>query len=91
MIEVRNIYKTFGKIKAVKDVSFTAERGKVTGLLGPNGAGKSTTLRIIAGVLNPDEGQVEVNGHDVVTDRRERRTWTASTAKSNEHQTTSRC
>ena len=68
MIEVRNIYKTFGKIKAVKDVSFTAERGKVTGLLGPNGAGKSTTLRIIAGVLNPDEGQVEVNGHDVVTD-----------------------
>ncbi len=67
MIETRNLSKAFGKIQAVKDVSFTAEGGKVTGLLGPNGAGKTTTLRIIAGVLRPDQGNVTVNGHDVIT------------------------
>ncbi|MEE8118837.1 MAG: ATP-binding cassette domain-containing protein [Gammaproteobacteria bacterium] len=67
MIETRNLSKSFGKIQAVKDVSFTAERGKVTGLLGPNGAGKTTTLRIIAGVLRPDHGNATVNGHDVIT------------------------
>ena len=51
MIEVTNLYKSFGEVKAVRDVSFTASNGKITGLLGPNGAGKTTTMRMIAGIL----------------------------------------
>ncbi len=47
MISVNQIQKSFGKITAVKDVSFTAENGQITGLLGPNGAGKTTTLRVL--------------------------------------------
>ncbi|MCG8433983.1 MAG: ATP-binding cassette domain-containing protein [Gammaproteobacteria bacterium] len=65
MIEVDRISKRFGEVEAVKEVTFRAERGKVTGLLGPNGAGKSTSLRIIAGVLKADGGSVKINGHDV--------------------------
>lgn len=64
MIEVDNISKSFGAIRAVQGVRFTAHDGRITGLLGPNGAGKSTTLRGIATVLKPDSGAVRVDGHD---------------------------
>ena len=47
MIKVDNIHKSFGKVQAVRGVSFAAPDGKITGLLGPNGAGKSTTLRVL--------------------------------------------
>ena len=69
MIEVTKIAKRFGEIDAVRDVSFTAENGRVTGLLGPNGAGKSTTLRILYGLLAPDSGSANVDGINVEHDR----------------------
>ena len=74
MITVNGIRKSFGKVRAVRGVSFTAPDGKITGLLGPNGAGKSTTLRILYTVLKPDEGTAIIDGADVVNDRLEART-----------------
>jgi sodium transport system ATP-binding protein len=68
MITVNGIHKSFGKVNAVRGVSFTAPDGKITGLLGPNGAGKSTTLRVLYTVLRPDEGSANIDGADVVTD-----------------------
>jgi sodium transport system ATP-binding protein len=68
MITVNGIHKSFGKVHAVRGVSFTAPDGKITGLLGPNGAGKSTTLRVLYTVLKPDEGSANIDGADVVTD-----------------------
>lgn len=67
MIEIRDISKHFGSVRAVQHVSFTAPNGKITGLLGPNGAGKSTTLRIISTVLHADTGAVVVDGTDVAS------------------------
>ena len=66
MIKVDGIHKSFGKVRAVRGVSFDAPDGKITGLLGPNGAGKSTTLRILYTVLKPDEGSASIDGYDVV-------------------------
>ena len=68
MIVVRDIEKSFGKVKAVRGVSFDAPDGKITGLLGPNGAGKSTTLRVLYTVLQPDSGTALIDGVDVVAD-----------------------
>lgn len=68
MIKVEGIHKSFGKVHAVRGVSFDAPDGKITGLLGPNGAGKSTTLRILYTVLKPDEGSAAIDGIDVVTE-----------------------
>lgn len=65
MIEVHQLRKSFGEVQAVKDVSFSAPNGMITGLLGPNGAGKSTTMRMIAGVLNPDAGRALVDDVNV--------------------------
>jgi sodium transport system ATP-binding protein len=62
MIRVRQVTKRFGEFPAVRDISFEAPDGAVTGLLGANGAGKTTTLRMIAGVLAPDGGEIEVSG-----------------------------
>ncbi|MCC5863244.1 MAG: ATP-binding cassette domain-containing protein [Gammaproteobacteria bacterium] len=68
MIEVDGISKRFGKVEAVRSVSFAAEDGRITGLLGPNGAGKSTTLRVLYTVLKPDQGRARIGGRDVVTE-----------------------
>ena len=68
MIKVQGLRKSFGKVHAVRGVSFDAPNGKITGLLGPNGAGKSTTLRILYTVLKPDAGKASIDGADVVTD-----------------------
>jgi sodium transport system ATP-binding protein len=68
MIKVDDIHKSFGKVHAVRGVSFAAPDGKITGLLGPNGAGKSTTMRILYTVLRPDEGVATIDGVDVVAD-----------------------
>ena len=65
MIQVDHLRKRFGKVVAVNDVSFTAPDGQVTGLLGPNGAGKTTTLRMLYGLMTPDQGRVFVDGIDV--------------------------
>ena len=68
MIKVDGSHKSFGKVHAVRGVSFDAPDGKITGLLGPNGAGKSTTLRVLYTVLKPDQGSALIDGIDVVSD-----------------------
>jgi len=68
MIRVDGLEKSFGKVHALRGVSFEAPDGKITGLLGPNGAGKSTTLRILYTVLRPDAGAATIDGTDVVAD-----------------------
>ena len=66
MIEVNNVTKKYGKFIAVDDISFTVKDGEVVGLLGPNGAGKSTTMNMITGFIEPSEGNIIVNGNDIV-------------------------
>jgi sodium transport system ATP-binding protein len=65
MIEVRQLSKRFGNVTAVDKVSFAVQAGEIFGLLGPNGAGKTTTLRILATLLEPDEGEASVDGKSV--------------------------
>ena len=65
MLQAVNLFKSFGKTEAVRDVSFYVQKGEVLGLLGSNGAGKSTTVRIMAGLAKADAGQAFVGGHDV--------------------------
>jgi len=65
VIEVANVQKRFGDFYAVKDVSFSVQRGEVFGLLGANGAGKSTTFRMLCGLLPASAGQLNVAGHDL--------------------------
>jgi ABC-2 type transport system ATP-binding protein len=66
VIEVSNLVKRYGRIQAVKGISFTAYPGEVLGLLGPNGAGKSTTIKSITGIIRPTEGSIKLAGFDVV-------------------------
>jgi len=66
MIELKNIHKKFRSVVALEGINFTARDGQVTGLIGPNGAGKTTALRIIYTVMNPDRGNVLVDGFDSV-------------------------
>lgn len=61
-IEVHGLTKTFGRVTAVTDVSFTAPAGKVTGFLGPNGSGKTTTLRMVLGLVRPTVGEALIGG-----------------------------
>ena len=61
-IEVRNLTKTFGAVRAVNDLTFTAHPGRVTGFLGPNGAGKSTTLRALLALVRPTSGSATIGG-----------------------------
>src|SRR5438477_1279878 len=59
ILAVRNIVKTFSRVRAVDDISFTVRSGTITGLLGRNGAGKTTTIRMITGIFMPDSGHIE--------------------------------
>jgi len=68
MIQVENLHKAFGSIRAVEGVSFSARDGEITGLLGPNGAGKTTTLRMLYTLMRPDAGRVLVDGIDAAVD-----------------------
>ncbi len=61
-VELKNINKSFGSFKASDDVSFGIEKGKLIGLLGPSGSGKTTILRMIAGLENPDSGEIVIDG-----------------------------
>ena len=67
MIEAINLHKSFEDVHALRGVSFSAPDGRITGLLGPNGAGKTTTLRVVYGLLAPDEGVATVDGFDTRT------------------------
>jgi len=68
MITVRNLVKSFGKVEAVRGISFDARDGEITGLLGPNGAGKTTTLRMLYSLLPPDAGEIRIDGLDPTRD-----------------------
>ncbi|MEL6367188.1 MAG: ATP-binding cassette domain-containing protein [Pseudomonadota bacterium] len=68
MITVSNIAKSFGKVEAVQNVSFSAPNGRITGLLGPNGAGKSTTMRVLYTAIRPDRGTATIDNVDVMQD-----------------------
>lgn len=68
MIQVRNLTKTYGTKTVVKDISFTARDGAITGFIGHNGAGKSTTIKAITGVIKPTEGEILLNGKNIQTD-----------------------
>jgi len=59
-IEVKNVFKYFGEQAAVKDISFSVNKGEIVGFLGPNGAGKSTTMRMITGFLPVSSGEIYV-------------------------------
>src|SRR6185295_11274599 len=73
MIQVNDLKKYYGAVKAVDGVSFTCPDGQITGLLGPNGAGKSTTLRMIAGLIKPMSGTVMIDQYNVATQPQEAR------------------
>ena len=67
-IEVQEIYKAFGDVKAVQGVSFNVRQGEIFSLLGPNGAGKTTTISMLATLLRPDQGDAQVLGHSLRQD-----------------------
>ncbi len=69
-IRVEELYRYFGKTKAVDGISFSAEKGEIFSLLGPNGAGKSTVISVLACLLQPDNGSALVMGHSVTEDPR---------------------
>ncbi|MCC2252883.1 ABC transporter ATP-binding protein [Ruminococcus sp. CLA-AA-H200] len=71
MIEVRNLVKKYGNHLAVDHLDFTIEAGRIYGFLGPNGAGKSTTMNIMTGYLGATEGQVLIDGHDILKEPEE--------------------
>jgi len=68
-IEVKNLHKSFGELKAVNGVSFEVEQGEIFSLLGPNGAGKTTTISMLSCLLRPDEGDALVMGHSIKDDQ----------------------
>jgi len=68
-IEVVNLYKSYGKVKALNGLTFSVYPGEIYGLLGPNGAGKTTTLKILVGLLRPDRGTAKICGYDVSINR----------------------
>ncbi len=71
MIEIQNLTKQYGQIKAVDNISFTVQKGEILGFLGPNGAGKSTTMNIITGFIPSTEGTVKVCGYDILENPKE--------------------
>ena len=71
IIKVQHLAKNFGSFQAVKDVSFTVNKGDVFGFLGPNGAGKSTTIRCMLSLIKPDKGQIQLFGKDLNQHRNE--------------------
>jgi ABC-2 type transport system ATP-binding protein len=66
MIEIKNLTKRYGQIKAVNDISLTIKKGEILGFLGPNGAGKSTTMNILTGYLAATSGTVTIDGFDIM-------------------------
>jgi len=65
MLEIKNIHKNFGGLKAVNNASMKVEKGSITGLIGPNGAGKTTLFNTIAGVYTPNKGEIYLEGENI--------------------------
>lgn len=68
MLSLENVTKTFERVTAIKDISFKTQKGSVYGLLGPNGAGKTTTIRMIMNIIQPDYGDISINGKSITDD-----------------------
>jgi len=70
MLALTNVSKTYGNndVKAVDNISLAVEAKQILGFIGPNGAGKTTTMKMITGILRPDEGYITVGGHDIAID-----------------------
>ena len=73
-IEIKNISKSYGELKALDNVSFEVKKGELFGLIGPDGAGKTTLFRLLTTLINPDAGSATVDGLDIMKDYREIRT-----------------
>ena len=67
-IDVNNLSKSYGKVRALDGVSFAVEHGELFGLIGPDGAGKTTLFRLLTTLINPDEGSAMVDGFDIEKD-----------------------
>lgn len=65
MLEIDDIHRSFGGLKAVNGASFTVEAGSITALIGPNGAGKTTAFNLVSGVLRPDGGSIRLEGEEI--------------------------
>ena len=65
---IKNLVKTYGDFVAVNNISLNVEPGQIFGFLGPNGAGKTTTIKILAGLLKQDSGDIFINGYDIKKD-----------------------
>ena len=72
MLQITNLTKQFKKIKAVDNVSLEVQKGDIYGFLGPNGAGKTTSIRMIMGIIKPDNGTIKLNGSDINTINRKK-------------------
>src|SRR6266852_1806008 len=71
IISITNLTKTYASgLQALRSINLDIRRGEIFGLLGPNGAGKTTLISIICGIVNPSEGTVTVDGHDIIRDYR---------------------
>ena len=71
IVSVANLSKTYASgLRALKNISLDIRRGEIFALLGPNGAGKTTLIGTICGIVNPSEGSIRVDGHDIVADYR---------------------
>src|ERR1700716_1732284 len=68
IVEVEELSKNFGRVRALDHVSLSVAEGEIFGFLGPNGAGKTTTIRILLGLQHPDGGTARIGGHDCWTD-----------------------
>ena len=70
-VEIHNVSKSYGRVKALDDISFSVGKGEVFGLIGPDGAGKTSLYRILCTLLRPDAGNASVEGYDTVSQMKE--------------------
>ncbi len=70
-IEIKNLYKSYGDVKAVNGISLIVYQGEMFGLVGPDGAGKTTTIRIMCGLIKPDDGEVNLLGKNILKEKKE--------------------
>ena len=68
MIDIKNLTKHYGNLTAVSGLNLDIPAGECFGFLGPNGAGKTTTIKLLAGLLKPNEGIIEISGYDIQKD-----------------------